>query len=68
MSLRLIQKYAPNQRTDSIVDAGGGASTLAESLLKLGYGCRDRICDTHLFRLDCNPPCFRTRYFQKIFN
>ena len=38
MSLQLIKKYAPKPRTDSIVDAGGGASTLAESLLKLGYG------------------------------
>jgi hypothetical protein len=38
MSLQLIKKYARSPRTDSILDAGGGASTLAESLLKLGYG------------------------------
>lgn len=37
MSLELIKKYTRNPRHDSLVDAGGGASTLAEGLLKSGY-------------------------------
>jgi hypothetical protein len=37
-SLQLVKKYAPNPRTDAVIDAGGGASVLAELLLKSGYG------------------------------
>lgn len=37
MSLQLVKKYARNLRRDSILDVGGGASTMAESLLRVGY-------------------------------
>ena len=37
LSLRLIQQVAPDHAA-AIIDVGGGASTLVDSLLSLGYG------------------------------